>query len=455
MQKRKKVTVLFIVVVLIVGVGSLGWFLACIFEGQPPSVVVEPLPEYLSGRQSFTIRVGDENRGLRKLKISVDQEGRKVSILEKEFPFHGILNRRGVHTFSTEIFLDPKKMNLAQGRADLYARVWDYSRRNGGDGNLSVFQHKMTVDTLPPAIRVLSRQNYINLGGTGLVVYRVSSDTDQSGVYVNDYYFPGYPAGEGSDKEAHLCYFAVPQDLVSYPSVYLWAKDKAGNRSTTTFNYHIRKKRFRVEKMNISDHFLTTVLPYFSFYSINDKATPLEKFLKINKELRKKNTLAFNELGKKSSTDRLWEGTWVRLKNAASMATFGDRRRYYYHGKEVDRETHMGVDLASIAQSKVPAANDGKVVFGGRMGIYGNTVILDHGQGLMSSYSHLSKIDVAVGDTVKKGDTIGETGRTGLAGGDHLHFAVMVGGIFVNPVEWWDSHWIHDNISKKLALLKK
>lgn len=455
MQKRRKVRVLFIVVILIAVIGALGWFLACIFEGQPPTVVGEPLPEYLSGRQKFTIRVRDENRGLRKLKISVDQEGRKISILEKEFPFHGILNRQGAHTFETEIFLDPKEMNLAQGRADLYARVWDYSRRSGGDGNLSVFHHKMTVDTVPPAIRVFSGQHYINLGGTGLVVYRVSSDTDQSGVYVNDYYFPGYTAGEGSSRETHLCYFAVPQDLAAYPSIYLWAKDRAGNRSTSTFNFHIRKKRFRIEKMNISDHFLKEVLPYFSFYPLDEKATPLEKFLKINTELRKENSLAFNELGKKSSIDRLWEGTWIRLQNAATMARFGDRRRYYYNGKEVDRETHMGVDLASIAHSKVSAANGGAVVFADRMGIYGNTVVLDHGQGLMSSYSHLSKIDVTVGGTVRQGDIIGETGRTGLAGGDHLHFAVMVNGIFVNPIEWWDSHWIHDNIAKKLALLKK
>lgn len=455
MQKRKKVTFLFLVIIIVAGLGALGWFLACIFEGQPPSVKVEPLPEYLSGRQKLTIRVEDKNRGLRELKVSVEQEGRKIKILEKRFPFHGILNREGVHTFETELALDPKKMNLAQGRADLYARVWDYSRRSGGDGNLSVFQHKMRVDTVPPAIRVLSRQHYINLGGTGLVVYRVSSDTDQSGVYVNDYYFSGFPAGGNSDKEVHVCYFPVPQNLAGYPSIYLWAKDKAGNRSTSPFSYHIRKKRFRVERMNISDHFLKKVLPYFSFYHFDEKSTPSEKFLKINRELRKENALRFNEIGKKTSVDRLWEGTWMRLKNAASMARFGDRRRYYYHGKEIDRETHMGVDLASIAHSKVPAANDGIVVFADRMGIYGNTVVIDHGQGLMSSYSHLSKIDVAVGDTVRKGNIIGETGRTGLAGGDHLHFAVMVGGVFVNPIEWWDSHWIRDNITKKLALFQK
>jgi hypothetical protein len=455
MQKRRKATFLFIVIIIVAGLGGLGWFLACIFEGQAPTVAVEPLPEYLSGRQKFTIRVEDKNRGIRKLKLFIDRGGRKISILEKEFPFHGILNREGVHTFETEFFVDPKEMNLAQGRVDLSANVWDYSRRSGGDGNLSVFQHKMTVDTVPPAIGVLSRLNYVNVGGTGLAVYRVSSDTDQSGVYVNNSFFSGFPAGKGSDKETRLCYFAIPENLAAYPSVYLWAKDKAGNRSTGSFNYHIRKKKFRVERMNISDHFLKEVLPYFSFYPLDEKATPVEKFLKINRELRKKNTLAFQELGKKSVPERLWEGPWVRLKNAASMARFGDRRIYYYHGKEVDRQTHMGVDLASIAQSKVPAANNGKVVFAGRMGIYGNTVVLDHGQGLMSSYSHLSRIDVAVGDMVAKGAFLGETGRTGLAGGDHLHFAILVDGNFVNPIEWWDNHWIDDNINRKLALLEK
>ena len=79
---------------------------------------------------------------------------------------------------------------------------------------------------------------------------------------------------------------------------------------------------------------------------------------------------------------------------------------------------------------------------------------MDHGQGLASTYSHLNKIDVELGQEVKKGDPIGTTGQTGLAGGDHLHFGVLVNGEFVNPVEWWDAHWIQDNITRKLALVK-
>ena len=115
----------------------------------------------------------------------------------------------------------------------------------------------------------------------------------------------------------------------------------------------------------------------------------------------------------------------------------------------------MGVDLASLANAEVQAANNGRVIFADRMGIYGLTVVLDHGQGLASLYSHLSKIEVGIDKEVAKGDVIGLTGQTGLAGGDHLHFGIMVGGVFVNPIEWWDNHWVRDNITRKLALLDK
>jgi murein DD-endopeptidase MepM/ murein hydrolase activator NlpD len=454
MHKKKRITVLIIIGAALVAVGVLGWFLACIFEGEPPHVVVSPLPEFLASSQKLVIQADDRNRGLRRLKISLDQEGRKITILEKEFPFKGILNREGIHTFRTEVLIDPRKLNLAQGRMDLYTRVWDYSRRNGGDGNLTVSHQKISIDTVPPAIRVISRLHYINVGGTGLVIYRVSSDTDQSGVFVNDYYFPGFRATAGEKEGTRVCYFAIPQDMVTQPSVYLWAKDKAGNRSTTAFNYHIRKRKFRTERMNISDDFIEKVLPYFSFYPLDPKAALLEKYLKINNDLRKKNAAFFHDLLKKCSPEKLWEGPWVALKNSAAMARFGDRRQYYYNGKLVDKQVHLGLDLASLAHSDVPASNTGRIVFAGRLGIYGQTVIIDHGQGLASSYSHLSNIAVAVGGTVHKGDTIGQTGQTGLAGGDHLHFGVLVDGVFVNPEEWCDSHWVQDNIDKKLALLQ-
>jgi len=121
-----------------------------------------------------------------------------------------------------------------------------------------------------------------------------------------------------------------------------------------------------------------------------------------------------------------------------------------YNGKKVDEQVHLGFDLAKVAHTPIPASNDGKILWAGDLGIYGNCIVIDHGFGLQSIYGHLSEIGVKVDDMVKRGQEIGKSGATGMAGGDHLHFSMQVDGVQVNPVEWWDEHWIHDRILSKL-----
>jgi murein DD-endopeptidase MepM/ murein hydrolase activator NlpD len=133
------------------------------------------------------------------------------------------------------------------------------------------------------------------------------------------------------------------------------------------------------------------------------------------------------------------------------MARFGDKRTYIYQGRQVDQQVHLGEDLASLERSPVPAGNRGVVVLAEPLGIYGQTVILDHGLGVFSQYSHLSQIDVKNGDQVDKGAVVGRTGATGLAGGDHLHFSMILQGEFVDPVEWWDPHWHKDQLEGQWA----
>jgi len=455
MAKKRRTGLILSIVTLLIVFGLLGWFLSHIFEGEKPSVALEPLPQYLSGEETFSLRMGDKKRGLKRAQAVVIQEGRETAVFEESFPFEGFLNRDGVREYEKRFTLDLSKLNLAQGRVDLSVRVWDYSRRSGGDGNLSVLQHKMIVDTIPPAIRALSRMHNVNVGGTGVVVYQASSDTAESGVYVNDLLFPGFPVAGSSQEGSHVCYFALPHNVKGRPDVFLWAKDEAGNASQASFYIHILDKRFRTDHVNITDSFLSQVLPYFSFYPLDSEKTDIDKFVKINRELRKENAEVFYGLREQTNPEQLWEGPWVRLKNAANMARFADHRIYYYKGKEIDEQDHMGVDLASLANSEVQAANRGRVLFADRNGIYGLTVVLDHGQGLASSYSHLSSMTVSAGQEVQKGDMIGHTGQTGLAGGDHLHFGVMVSGVFVNPIEWWDPHWIQDNVTRKLEILAR
>ena len=431
------------------------WLFTIIFEGEKSLISLEPRPDFLSKKKSFIIKVSDKKRGLRILKVFYSQGGREITLFERKFPFEGLLNCEGIHSFEKELIFDPSELHLAQGRMDLNIQVWDYSRRGGGDGNMTLLQHKMTVDTIPPSILTISRAHNINQGGASLVVYRTSSDTVESGVYVDNHFFPGFPTEE-KHKEGEIClaYFALPHDSGLDPSIYLWAKDRAGNNTKAGFYYHVRRKRFSNTVINITDKFLERVLPYFSFYEFDPQDSNIERFLKINNELREEDNKGFYELITKTDTKRLWEGNWLRLKHSATMAKFADHRSYYYKGEKIDEQFHLGIDLASLANSPVEAGNNGRIILADRQGIYGLTVVIDHGQGLASLYGHLSSILVTPGQDVKKGDIIGYTGQTGLAGGDHLHLGIMVHGVFVNPIEWWDSHWIEDNIIKKLDLVK-
>jgi len=176
----------------------------------------------------------------------------------------------------------------------------------------------------------------------------------------------------------------------------------------------------------------------------------LPAFLKVNGELRKINSDAIDALSKKTSPTRLWKGPFVQLGNSQVEASFADHRTYFYQGREVDQQFHLGFDLAVTARVAVVAANDGTVAHASWLGIFGNCVIIDHGMGVQSLYGHLSSFDVKVGDAVMKGQTVGRSGMTGLAGGDHLHFTMLVNGHAVNPVEWWDAHWVQDRVDRKL-----
>jgi murein DD-endopeptidase MepM/ murein hydrolase activator NlpD len=446
--KRSKfiITSLPIVIILL----ALIWFLMTIFEGEKPRVQLEPLPEYLSKPVTFTVVLSDLKMGLRDITVMVKQEGPGIPILEKDFPYEGLFNKRGVHRFEQTFSIDPKQLNLVQGQASIVIQIHDFSKRRGGDGNLTITEHKMVVDTIPPSISAITRSHNLTIGGSALVVYRISTDTEESGVFLNDRFFPGVPFHEPSD-ELHLCYFALPyQTKKEDVSLYLWAKDRAENETQGSFFSHIRKRRFRSENIRISERLLETVVSSFSPELFAHDAAPIQKFLFINKELRKRNHEEVHESCRSFIKERLWDGAWLRMKNAATMAQFGDRRIYYYQGKVIDRSVHLGVDLASLAQAPVQAANSGKVILARDLGIYGHSVVIDHGQGLCTLYGHLSSIQAAEGQMVTKGEVIGNTGKSGLATGDHLHFGFLVHGVPVNPIEWWDAHWIQDNIDRKL-----
>lgn len=228
--------------------------------------------------------------------------------------------------------------------------------------------------------------------------------------------------------------------------------DRGGNETRVGIPFYVRKAHtFRSDTVSVSTSFITQKAVEFQQRDATlSGKSPLEMFVHINTTLRAENDAAIRSICEKTDTRQLWQGAFSRMENAATMARFGDRRTYTYEGKPIGESIHYGIDLASTMHAPVSASNSGTVIFAEPLGIYGNSVVIDHGQGIMSLYSHLSAIGVQVGQAVEKSSLIGNTGATGFAGGDHLHFSILVGGRYVNPIEWWDSHWIQDNVEKKL-----
>ena len=314
----------------------------------------------------------------------------------------------------------------------------------------------------PPRISVLSTKHYVNLGGSEMVVYRATPADVQSGVRVGTIEYPGFPAAgmgmTGVDATTKVAFFALLYDQDLNTRIEAFARDEAGNQATATFVDNVFPKPFKKSRIPLDDKFINRVVPEILEHSPELKiaapaqGTPemLQAFLKINGELRKINADQIAALAAKTSATRLWEGPFIQLGNSQVEASFADNRTYIYDGKEVDRQTHLGFDLAVTAHVPVLAANNGVVVNASWLGIYGNCVVIDHGLGVQTLYGHLQSFDVKVGDKVTRGQPVGRSDSTGLAGGDHLHFTQLVGGRMVNPVEWWDPHWIQDRIERKL-----
>ena len=311
-----------------------------------------------------------------------------------------------------------------------------------------------------PRVSVLSTHHFINHGGSEAVVYRATPDDVVSGVVVGDIEYPGYPLSTSgvpgvnvTDPAVRVAFFALKHDQDLKTPIRVFARDQAGNVARAEFDKRIFPKPFKKSRIELSDGFIERVVPAIleGTTEIKPEGDNLEKFLVINDELRQKNAEKIASFAPQTAPGMLWSGVVFHpFTNTGVQSAFADARTYVYKGKEVDRQTHLGFDLASYAGTPIVAANRGRVLYADDLGIYGNCVILDHGMGVQSLYAHLSSIEVKPGDNVEKEQQLGRSGMTGLAGGDHLHFTMLVNGQMVNPVEWWDAHWIEDRILRKL-----
>ncbi|MFP4284819.1 MAG: M23 family metallopeptidase [Desulfovermiculus sp.] len=411
-------------------------------EGEKPQLSGLPQQESLSPETPIRLEVHDRKSGLRTVQVKAVQKGKERVVAQREFS-------QPVHTWDTEFSLDPGE--LSDGQVTLEVRASDRSWRNWLKGNTLHHTASYEFDSQPPRISLESFQHNLRQGGSGVVAFRVSEPVRQAGVQIEDYFFPAYAQSEGF----YVGFFSFPYSLKpDQGQLLVVATDQAGNKNKAGFHHYINQARFNESSLPVTDSFLQKVIVNFQD-QFPEEDTLLDVFLKVNQEMRQENRSRLREIGRDTAPSPLWSGRFLRQPNASREAQFGTHRKYVYQGEVIDEQTHLGVDLASTARAEVLAANSGRVVFAGWFGIYGQVVIIDHGLGLQSLYAHLSQMSVQVGDAVEKGQIIGRTGVTGLAGGDHLHFEMLVSGLSVNPREWWDENWIANNIRPKLSLIHK
>ena len=441
-EKPRRFPAIKVLLVIVVGALAGGaWYLAPRFERNAPQIALTPETDVL-GTGPVEIVVRDQGAGLKSLSATLSVAGTEHSLAAEQYTQPE--SEKKITVAASKI------RGLKEGPAVLKVTARDGSMWGWFKGNETVVEKNLTIDVTPPTLELIADDRYINFGGAGAIVYKPSSDTVRSGVRIGDYFFPVAKGPVKGQPEHFFALFAHPYNVPAGSRPVIVATDRAGNTREMPIAYELKNVNYRKSTIALSESFIQTkVAPLVKEADVR-QGDPKEVFVAVNKRLRKENEDKINAFTSKSTPTILWEGSFTQLSNAKVEANFADLRTYTYQNQPLDTAYHLGYDLSVTKRYPVEAANGGRVAFAGDLGIYGNTVILDHGIGLFTLYSHLSSIDVKDGEAIKQKQILGRTGETGLAGGDHLHYGVYLHGVAVLPVEWWDAKWIADNIQPKL-----
>lgn len=440
-----------VAVAALVAAGAVLW----IRVGPEPVVTIRSDLPGIGPRTVVTSVAEAGGRGLGSIRVELIQGGESVLLEERSHRAPGPWSLGGSPvseaTLEVEVGRAPTP-GLAEGEATVRVTV----ERPGTllrRPRPRVAELTLPVRFRPPELSSVRVTATPTQSGSGVLRYLVGDSAVESGVEAGPYRFPGHPLPGGGPQERFVL-FGVPYDSADPAPFRLVVRDEFGNETSVRFPGEVEPSPLRSSTIRLSEAFMARVVPAIMSRTpeLEDRGSLLDNYLMLNGELRRMNAERMAEIAADSAARQLWRGPFRQMRNTQVMDKFATRRRYTFEGRVVDTQDHLGFDLASRVQDDIPAANSGVVVMSEYFGIYGNTVIVDHGYGLQTLYSHLSRIDVEVGQAVEAGQRLGLTGETGLAGGDHLHFAVLLGGLPVNPLEWFDAQWIRDHVGSVLPL---
>jgi murein DD-endopeptidase MepM/ murein hydrolase activator NlpD len=388
---------------------------------------------------SISVHVSDP-RGVRKVAAAVEQNGARYPVWEMA---QATKDKENIWNFTAGARVTPQ---LRDGKAKLIVEATSNDLLH----RTARLEQDVNVVTQAPTVSVDSEQHYLYLGMADLATFNVTGSVSASGVRVGDQSFRSWPMTGGKPGFFSLFAFAWNMPPGTIPVVF--ASNGAGNDVTSPLTVQFPKKeqpKYTVHDLQVSDAFMQKVVGELD---PNGSGDMVSRFVKINNEMRKSNNKTLSDLRLKTADHFLFSQPFARQAHSQAEATFADLRNYIYQGKKIDQQVHLGYDLAVTQHVGVEASNDGRVVYAAPLGIYGNCIVVDHGYGLQTIYGHLSHIDVHEGDMVKRGQVMGQSGMTGMAGGDHIHFAMQLDGVQIDPKEWWDPHWIQDHIARRVDL---
>jgi murein DD-endopeptidase MepM/ murein hydrolase activator NlpD len=406
------------------------------------TLAFDPPPKAIGQATPVTVHIVNPH-GARSITASIEQNGVAMSLAESAEPANRL--RFWQSHVPPQDFHFVAGKNQAKDLRDGKAKLIVEAQSNDLRGSTDTISTEVEVILRPLSVTADDSQHYINQGGSELAVFTPSGSWTEAGVRAGDNSFRSFPMPGNPNQRFSLFAFAWDTPASAAPFVYV--KNAAGTEAKAHFWFKVFPKKFRARDLVIDDKFLYKVVNQID---PNGSGDLLSRFLKINSEMRRENNKTMADLRFKTEEKFLWREAFLQLTNSKVESEFADVRSYIYKGKKVDQQVHLGFDLAVAQHTPVIAANDGRVVWAAPLGIYGNCIVVDHGYGLQSIYGHLSEIAVKEGDVVKRGQEMGKSGSTGLAGGDHLHFSMQVDGVQVNPIEWWDEHWIKDHIFSRI-----
>lgn len=434
--------IVFTVLALLVG-GGIFIYTSSKFEKQNPVVTFET-NGFWNLKDNLKISLFDES-GIKSYKVSYKTLTLEDTLKDVELDLNASKQKN--------ITIDIEKLNLKQNvkNVTILVEATDNSMWNFLEGNKTYKEFELEIDRKRPNARVVTNSYNIRQGGSAAVVVEVNDEnlSDKYITFNNDFRFELIPfAKEGF----YAAIIAWPVHIEDFNIVNLVAVDKANNKTITKVPLYIKDLKIKNDNINITKDFIQRVsIPVLTKSDYDIPNDDVEIFIKQNRDLRAENLATIRSKSVENMSKKMFINfdlkPFKRLKGSKTFAGFAEKREYFYENEKIDEAWHLGIDWASIRQADVRSSNNGEVIFSDYLGIYGNTLIIDHELGVQSLYAHTSNFSVQKGDSVSVNQKIANTGNTGAVFGDHLHFGILIQGIEVNPIEWMDRSWIKTRIT--------